>query len=167
MQSDSTTIIKMGKNDEGTSSDSLVGLSNLACAGTLTVTNIGTTALTAGDMFQIFSAAGFSGAFSATNLPPLSAGLGWNFNPASGVLSVIQTVAMDPASLSFIVGNGSTLALSWPADHTGWRLQVQTNELSKGLDTNWVDIVGASATNFVTVPINKFAGNTFYRLALP
>lgn len=49
----------------------------LTYGGTLTVTNIGA-ALTGGEVFTLFSAAvGYSGAFSAMNLPPLGAGLNW------------------------------------------------------------------------------------------
>jgi len=121
----------------------------------------------AGDSFQIFSAAGFSGAFTATNLPPLSNGLAWNFSPANGVLSVIPTVAMTPTNLSFAVDSGNMLNLSWPTDHTGWRLQAQTNNLTTGLGTNWVDVAGATATNSVSISMAKTGGVVFYRLIYP
>jgi hypothetical protein len=60
--------------------------------GTLTVNNIGA-ALTAGDSFQIFSAANYNGSFAALNLPALGTGLAWNTNGlTNGILSVVATV---------------------------------------------------------------------------
>ena len=58
----------------------------------------------------------------------------------------------------------NTLKLSWPADHTGWRLQVQTNDLTAGLGTNWFDVAGSTTTNQMFFPINPAAGGVFYRL---
>jgi hypothetical protein len=59
------------------------------------------------------------------------------------------------------------LTLSWPGDHTGWRLQVQTNDLAQGLSTNWVDMTGATTTNQMSFPVNPSAGGVFYRLVYP
>ena len=167
LQAGSTMFIKLTKNGDGTVNDSVSGLTNVAYGGSFIVTNIGPTALVAGDTFQIFSAADFSGAFTATNLPPLSTGLAWNFSPANGVLSVIPTVATNLTNLSFKVDSGNMLNLSWPMDHTGWRLQAQTNNLTIGLGANWVDVAGATATNSVSIPMVKTAGVVFYRLIYP
>lgn len=62
--------------------------------------------------------------------------------------------------------SGGNLLLSWPADHTGWTLQVQTNSLSGGLGTNWVDVPGSTLTNAVSIPISTANGAVFYRLKL-
>jgi hypothetical protein len=56
--------------------------------------------------------------------------------------------------------------LSWPADHIGWRLQVQTNSLSVGITTNWFDLAGTSTTNSVNITIST-NGTVFYRLIYP
>jgi Concanavalin A-like lectin/glucanases superfamily/Immunoglobulin domain/Immunoglobulin I-set domain len=61
-------------------------------------------------------------------------------------------------------GTGYQLTLSWPADHTGWTLQAQTNSLAVGINTNWVDVSGSGATNQVTVPLASTNGCVFYRL---
>ena len=42
------------------------------------------------------------------------------------------------------------LQFSWPADHTGWQLQAQTNNLTSGLGTNWVNVPGSMQTNQMT-----------------
>jgi hypothetical protein len=74
--------------------------------------------------------------------------------------------ATNPTNLTFrLTANGVTF--SWPGDHTGWRLQVQTNSLDMGLGTNWSDVAGATATNQITIPINATGGTAFYRLAYP
>lgn len=72
--------------------------------------------------------------------------------------------ATDPTNITCTV-NGDTLALSWPADHIGWQLQVQTNALGIGLGTNWVDVAGSITTNQMRLPMTN--GCAFYRLADP
>jgi hypothetical protein len=53
--------------------------------------------------------------------------------------------------------------LSWPADHTGWRLQMQTNSLG----TNWVTVAGSTNNSQVILPINPTNGGAFFRLVYP
>jgi hypothetical protein len=57
--------------------------------------------------------------------------------------------------------------LQWPADRTGWRLQVQTNALNLGLTANWFDVPDATATNQMTLPVNPANPTVFYRLVYP
>ena len=61
----------------------------------------------------------------------------------------------------------NTLRLSWPSDHIGWRLQVQTNSVSRGLGTNWFDVAGSTVTNQMLIPINVTNGSVFYRMTYP
>jgi len=82
-------------------------------------------------------------------------------------LSITNTVNTNPTNIMFSVTGGNQLTLAWPADHTGWRLQTQTNTLSAGLSTNWVDVSGAVATNQVIIPVNPANGSVFYRLVYP
>ncbi|MGC9942825.1 MAG: fibronectin type III domain-containing protein [Verrucomicrobiota bacterium] len=77
-----------------------------------------------------------------------------------------QLVATNPTNITFQAGAGN-LTLRWPADHTGWRLQVQANDLTQGLTTDWVDVAGATATNQISIPIDSTNGAVFYRLAYP
>jgi hypothetical protein len=88
------------------------------------------------------------------------------WTPSNGTLAVVQQVSMTPPTLgSAPVTNG--LNLWWPADHTGWRLQGQTNTLAKGLSTNWSDVPGSSATNQMTLPLSPANPSVFYRLVFP
>ena len=59
------------------------------------------------------------------------------------------------------------LQISWPADHTGWQLQSQTNNLTSGLGTNWINVPGSDQTNQMTVPLNSTNGAVFFRLVRP
>jgi Concanavalin A-like lectin/glucanases superfamily/Immunoglobulin I-set domain len=82
------------------------------------------------------------------------------------MLTIASAVNHNPTNIVFSVA-GNQLTLSWPTDHTGWRLQSQTNDLAAGLGTNWVDVTGSSATNQVIVPIDANNESVFYRLIYP
>jgi hypothetical protein len=77
-----------------------------------------------------------------------------------------NSVNTAPTNITGVV-SGNSLTLSWPPDHTGWRLQSQTNAISVGLRTNWVDVAGATTTNQVIVPMNRANGAVFYRMVYP
>ena len=66
-----------------------------------------------------------------------------------------------------IIPSGSSVNLSWPQDHTGWRLQAQTNSVSVGLQTNWFDVPGSTTTNHTIIPINPANGSVFFRMIFP
>ncbi len=77
-----------------------------------------------------------------------------------------SVTASNPTNITFQL-TADTLKLSWPGDHTGWRLQEQTNGLAQGLGTNWVDVVGSTGTNQMNVPINPTNSAVFFRLIYP
>ena len=62
---------------------------------------------------------------------------------------------------------GNQLQLNWPADHTGWLLQAQTNSLAVGLGTNWSNIAGSAQTNQMTLPLDTTDDAVFFRLMRP
>jgi polygalacturonase len=62
---------------------------------------------------------------------------------------------------------GGQWQLSWPADHLGWRLQVQTNDLNSGLGTNWATVANSTNVDQVTIAVNPNNGAVFYRLIYP
>lgn len=59
---------------------------------------------------------------------------------------------------------GTNLELSWPTDHIGWQLEVQSNEVNGG---NWTILSGSGSTNEFLFPINPNSGNVFLRLVYP
>lgn len=137
----------------------------LTYGGMLEVSNLGGT-LVAGDSFKIFSPAEADGSFAAVNLPMLAPGLAWNFNGSAGTLGVVSVVAIEPTNIVTSI-TGSDLTIEWPADHIGWRLQVQTNDASVGMGANWVDVAGAVITNSMSLPLDPDNGSVFYRLVYP
>lgn len=92
------------------------------------------------------------------------------FNGTSTVASSPVGIYVAPATnliaLAFATMNGA-LELSWPPDHTGWRLQAQTNPPDIGLTTNWVTVASATTTNQIIIPIAPASGSVFYRLIYP
>jgi autotransporter-associated beta strand protein len=144
-------------------SHSEITAASFAISGPLTVTNVGP-ALQGGDSFVLFNHP-VSG-FTATNLPALSAGMIWtNKLSVNGTIAVVATVNTNPTNITAVV-SGNLLQLSWPADHTGWTLQAQTNALNAGLRTNWVDVPGSTAINSTNITIDPTKPTVFYRLKL-
>ncbi len=87
----------------------------------------------------------------------------WGTTSALITLTIANGINTNPTNIVFGVTN-KQLYLTWPADHTGWQLQAQTNKLSVGIGTNWVNVTGSAGTNQVVVPINLTNGSVFYRL---
>jgi hypothetical protein len=92
---------------------------------------------------------------SATNL------FGESTNSVEANAHPVSTVSL-PINL---VMNGGQMQLSWPMDHVGWHLEMQTNSLAAG--TGWVTVPNSTATNQVFVPINPASGSVFFRLVYP
>ena len=137
LQSGGTTLMEISKTP--LTNDQLRVTGALNCGGTLTVTNIGATPFGAGDTFQIFSAASYSGAFGSITLPALTGNLIWtNRLTVDGTLAVVNPVSTVPTNLVWSM-SGTNLNLLWPSDHTGWRLLVQTNNLAGGISSNTND----------------------------
>jgi hypothetical protein len=58
------------------------------------------------------------------------------------LMSAMAAYASDDMSIYF-----DRLQTSWPMDHTGGQLQMQTNDLATGLGTNWFNVAGSDQTN--------------------
>ena len=107
------------------------------------------------DYFAVLTIAGghgtLSGAFNSHALPSLSVGLAGNTNNLSrGVLSVVPTTPTNWLEN----GNTTNLNLSRPARHPGWWLQVPTNLLAVGHNSNWWEAPGASLPHTVALPVD-------------
>ncbi|HEY4415056.1 MAG TPA: LamG-like jellyroll fold domain-containing protein [Verrucomicrobiae bacterium] len=81
------------------------------------------------------------------------------------LITLISPINQNPGPVQYSVA-GNVLTLSWPTN-LGWTLQAQTNSLSVGLSTNWVNVANSSATNQMVIPMNPTNGSVFYRLTLP
>jgi alpha-L-fucosidase len=91
-------------------------------------------------------------------------------NPAGESANSIQAsarpVSLAPPQVAFSV-SGSQIQLTWPLDHMGWELQVQTNPPNTGLGTDWVTVPNSNLTNQFSTPIGTTNGSVFYRLTYP
>jgi autotransporter-associated beta strand protein len=161
LRNNSTNSFEISKTPQ--TNDLVRGVTTLTYGGILSVTNLAGT-LVVGDTFTLFNASSSSGNFSAVT-GSAGPGLGFSFNPANGVLTVVTGVATNPTNISYSV-TSSNVTLSWPVDHVGWTLQSQTNSPGGGLGTNWFTVPGSTATNSVVVPLDRTKGSAFYRLHL-
>ena len=165
------TLMDISKSANRPSSDLLNTRGALTLGGALVVSQLGTDPLAAGDTFTLITAVSTSGGFGSVTLPPLPAGLGWTNRLAlNGSIQVVQTVNTLPGSIGALLVGGTNLVLSWPADHTGWRLMVQTNQTTAGISLNandWGVVPGSSTTNRVTLRVNESAPAGYFRLVYP
>ena len=170
LAANSVLTMELNRTNTGATNDMIVA-GSIAANGTLNVTNLGSN-LANGDTFKLFNHP-VSG-FTAINLPATdSTGTSvytWNNNIAvdgtiqlaSGGANPVNTT---PTNLVIQATNGQ-LTLSWPADHTGWHLQVQTNGLNS--PSTWYNVPGSEGTDTMTLPmISTTNGAVFYRMVYP
>ncbi len=165
LQPGSTTLMEIRRTPFARDVLHVAGV--LSCGGTLIVTNLAGT-LAAGDTFALFQAGSCLNSFTAIQLPPLGPALAWQTDTLTndGTVRIVSTTNRTPTNLASVL-NENVLTLSWPEDHLGWRLQVQTNSSFTGFSTNWVEVPGSEATNRITFPLDPTAPSVFYRMILP
>lgn len=136
----------------------------LSVSGTLSITNSTLEvqndgpALVLGNRFVLFNKA--AAGFTNVILPVLDAGLAWQNNLAvDGSIQVNSAVVSSP--VLGVSQTGSQLTFSWTGS---FKLQSQTNTLSAGLGTNWLDYPGGS-TSPVSVTVNPANPAVFFRLS--
>jgi hypothetical protein len=132
----------------------------LTLGGNLNVTFAGS-GLTNGDRFVLFTAPTITGNFMNVNLPT---GYTWSNSVATDGAIMVLAVNSEPTNAPTLSASvaGNSLTLTWPLAYTSYGLQAQTNSLSVGLGTNWVNVTTSS--NTLTIPINQANGSVFYRL---
>lgn len=80
---------------------------------------------------------------------------GYNGSSVSNATNIVASVS------------GNQLTVSWPADHTGWILQSQTNSLDVGITSDWTDISGSETNNESVITIDPANPAMFFRLRSP
>jgi fibronectin-binding autotransporter adhesin len=159
LAANSTTF--MNVNASSNTCDLVQGLTTVNYGGTLIVSNTAG-ALTPGQTFSLFSTAGHNGNFAS--LQSAGGAATWNFDPASGVLTVVSVVATPPTNISYAI-SGNALSLTWPASHLGWF--AQSNSVSVANPQAWYDIPGSQLGTNLNLQVNPAMGNVFYRLRKP
>ena len=148
------------------------GALTLAPTSTLKVNNTG--APLAIGSYKLVSKATAGNVGSVTGTVPSAFALGGNgmvggatnsLQITAGELYLVVTATVNTSPTNIVsTVSGNTLTLSWPADHTGWKLQVQTNTLATGLGTNWFDWPNSTTTNAVSVTLDPNAPTVFFRM---
>jgi autotransporter-associated beta strand protein len=156
--SSSTTLMRVDAT-AGTN-DLVQGISMANYGGTLVLTNLSGT-LSAGQTFHLFSTASQTGNFASVQS---NDGVTWQFDPTSGIATVMSSVATTPTNISFTL-SGSSLTLSWPASHQGW--VAQSNSVDIADSNSWHDIPGSESGTNLNITINPSTTNVFYRLRQP
>lgn len=160
-----TLLLELNRTNTPASNDTIVVSGTFTPGGILAVTNIGPV-LQVGDSFQLFASgtSGFAYALQ-TNDVANNVQYTWNNTVATDgkvtVASVGPLVNTTPTNIVTSI-SGSNLTLSWPADHTGWRLQ--TNAVGLTTTNAWFDYPGSSATNQISIGIDQTKTNVFFRM---
>jgi autotransporter-associated beta strand protein len=140
----------------------------LAFGGLLVVTNLGG-APQAGDTFQLFSAASYTGGFAGIILPPLDSSLSWNTNnlAVNGSISVESASLTPPTMLGQkLSSDGFQLTFSGP---TGQSYRVLTGTNLTQVVNTWQALVTNTfgSTNATFTDTNIFDPQRFYRITSP
>jgi len=150
----SQTLIEVNKG-AAPSNDVVNVTGALTYGGVLTVTNLGTNALVAGDSFTVFPAGG-GAAFSSVQG---NAGPGLGFQFSDGVVTVVGTAGPE---LGYEL-SGGTITFTWPDPSYG--LQAQTNALATGLSpAGWAPYSGGTTSGTVVI-IDVANPAVFFRLS--
>ena len=172
LQTGSTTFMDISMDGGVTNNDGVTILGTLTYGGTLQINRIGTNTLAAGTTFKLF---GFSttpvDSFATVTANTPGQFVTWDTSQLSGN-GTIRVASVTSSSIPTLANSlsGSTLTLSWPADHLGWRLLVQTNHLALGISTNhldWDTVAGSASTTSVAITISPAKPTEFYRLTYP
>jgi fibronectin-binding autotransporter adhesin len=154
-----TNMMEIARDGAVLTRDRVTGVSTLNYGGTLVVGNIGTSALQVGDSFKLFDATTYNGAFANIVYPN-----GYTFTEnlaGNGTITVASVLVITPPTLVY-TPVGADWVFTWT--EPGFKLQTQTNDLSVGLSSNWVDVPGGN-TSGVTVPgPNPAIPAVFFRL---
>jgi fibronectin-binding autotransporter adhesin len=128
---------------------------SITYGGTLNLVNLGGP-LSPGASFKLFNASGYLGSFSNLNPPTPGAGQTWDLTELNN--GVIKVAGTSGPKLNFGVTNG-VITMSWPA---GYKLIWQTNALTTGLSTNWVDYPNTS--NPININVTPSIPSAFFGL---
>jgi fibronectin-binding autotransporter adhesin len=146
----------------------LLSATNITYGGTLTVNNLGSTNLQAGDAFTLFSAGTISGTFAVTNLPALpSSSLYWDTSLLnSGIIQVASGAAPTPIITS-PSASGTNFTLQVAASQIGFNYVLQATPLL--VPAAWTNIytnAGTGGTLNFTNPVTPGNPQQFFRISV-
>jgi autotransporter-associated beta strand protein len=161
-QSGSGALLKLTSS----SNDQITGLTSVAYAGSLVVSNFGGAPLTVGSVYKLFnSAAAGTGNFSSVTLLP---GGSATFNPATGELTI---TAVPVFSFNPPVVSGTNLVLTGSGGTPGgsYALLTATNVATPlaAWTTNFTGVLNSSGGFSNSIPVNHVEPARFFRVRMP
>jgi autotransporter-associated beta strand protein len=99
-----------------------------------------------------------AGIYSSNTAAPYITGPG-----ALQVGSLVPSIPPYGTNLTYSVSGGQ-ITLNWPSNYLGAYLQVQTNQLNKGLSTNWTTLEGSQSNTSFTLPLSVTDPSVFFRM---
>lgn len=162
-----TTVIKL---DGSGSNDVVQAGADITYGGTLNLVNISGSPLMAGNNFQIFSAAGYSGSFAAITPATPGSGLAWDKSQlSSGIVSVVAQAT--PPVISSTRVSGGNLIFSGTGGTTNGTFYVLTSTNVATPLANWTPLstntFDGSGNFSVTNTIVPGVPHEFYLLKTP
>ncbi len=161
--------MEVSKSGATLTNDQIQVAGTLAYGGSLTVTKLGPTALSAGDSFPLFSASSYSGALSSIVLPPPPAGLSWtNRLLVNGSIAVVPKTI---PNISAFARTGTNFRFSVTGGSPGapWYLLTTTNVAAplSNWTTNLAGVFDWVGNVNVTNGINFTEPRRFFRFYAP
>jgi autotransporter-associated beta strand protein len=162
-----TTIIKL--NGSGTN-DVIQAAANIQYGGTLNLVNISGAPLVAGDSFQVFSAANYTGSFA--NLTPAvpGPGLAWDTSQLNSGVVKVATGASQPVISSTKVSGGNLIFSGTGGTALGSYSVLTTTNIATPL-SSWTILTSGAFDGVggfsITNPINPASSQQFYLLKTP
>lgn len=158
-------------NKSASPSNSLVAVSGTLTNsgnGTVTVANLGTAALQAGDSFQLFSQPLLNGQ-ALTITPAPGSGLAWNNNLAvNGSIAVVSTAVQVPVLSSIVTFSGTSCSFSFSGPSgQSYAVLMSTNVALPLADWTHLStgVFGVSPVNFADTTATN--AHRFYRITSP
>jgi autotransporter-associated beta strand protein len=163
------SFTSMQINKAASTNDQITGLTTVTFAGALSITNLGGT-LAAGDTFQLFNSASYSGNFTSITPATPGPGLRWDLGGLSvgGLLRITSTNLARPTITSTALSSG-TLMLSGTGGTVGdtYALLTSTN-ISAPLST-WTQVTNGafdgSGGFAVSAPVTTNVSRSFFVVA--
>ncbi len=164
------TIMEISRNGAVLTNDQVQVAGPLTYGGSLTVSNIGPTALAVGNNFKLFAASSYAGAFSSLSLPSPGAGLGWtNKLLLDGSIEVVAGPTGPAIAGISVSGTNVIIAGSNGTPNAPYAVLTSTN-VALPL-SNWVSIVtnqfDSSGNYSFTNGITPIVPQRYYRLRVP
>lgn len=122
-----TTVIKL----DGATNDAVDAAAGITYGGALNLANISGSPLAAGNTFQIFSAASYSGSFSSISPTTPGVGLAWNTTQlSSGIISVVSSGGGPVIGTPYVSGGNLIFSGAGGSDNGTYYVLTSTNLLT-------------------------------------